>query len=136
MVVGMSLVGCGSKSDPMCAVDQRLLDGGCYADPPPCGNPPWEGCNRELGADDCARNGGVWQCEFWRPTYCFCNCPTGDGDCPCWKVEHCQGQCLGDDLQTCEEIEVGRCSGWLMGSGDCVCTLYPEYFDSFVVGCP
>lgn len=96
-----------------CKIDERCLDSVCILDPPECGENLGPGCSSQLPRPECETGGGEWVCDSPTSMTC-CNCPTGDGGCPCWTRRHCRGYCKSErDIYTheeCESIMVGVCS--------------------------
>ena len=85
--------------------------------PATCGDPEvmarYRDCTAAEGADACATLGGTWGPLGLSPDP-FCQCPTGDGDCPCTKDSDCSTLCLAptgaDGINDCSGLVEGTCS--------------------------
>lgn len=128
---------CLSHSD--CSEEERCIDNRCYTDPPPCGEEVAPECGWGREEEECYQKGGSWQCSYISPDFCWCDCPTGQGGCPCWSAAHCRGDCVieedGLSFDECENQKIGVCTARTTNLG-CWCAIW--FFsgdDSFSYGC-
>lgn len=125
MCVAGHCVNPAAVCNPACAEDERCVSNACRSDPPPCGSEPNPDCSSALGEDECGKNGGRWQCGYFDPTFCRCDCLTSDHKCPCWKESHCEGYCMGADTAKCESTVFGFCSETRLEPYGCHCWISP-----------
>jgi hypothetical protein len=114
---------CQSHQD--CPEDQRCLDGECLTEPPPCGENPAPDCAWGIeDPDECHQARGRYECSHLDPSWCWCNCPTGQEGCPCWRASHCRGDCMAEEEilsgEECRALKMGVCSRWTVNLG-CWC---------------
>jgi len=89
----------------------------------PCGDrAKYAACEWGLEEDACKAAGGrITTGPFGEV---FCECPTGDGGCPCDSADDCVYLCLAsnDYVTDCDNIKTGVCSDTNAVFG-CVCVL-------------
>jgi len=116
------------KNHGDCPDDQRCFDGACLTDPPPCGEVVAPDCAWGLkDEEECQAAGGWIACSHIGYDTCWCDCPTGQGGCPCWKSSHCRGECISEDeilsSDECEALKMGVCTGRTTNLG-CWCRIW------------
>jgi hypothetical protein len=121
------------KAHEDCLEGQRCLEGECLDDPPECGQPPLPDCAWGLEGDECEEGGGWIKCSALDPSTCWCECPSGDFGCPCWKSTHCRGHCRGDE-ENCIELQIGKCS-FTQASAPLGCNCVVWQDQGFIVIC-
>src|SRR5687768_4075503 len=102
-----------------------LLVGSCSSEPDfgqdQCGSPKPTGCTRDLLREACEAFDGnfVTGPNGLSPR---CECPTGDGGCPCARSDQCQGLCVVPNatLDTCSKETTGVCWQFVETHG-CAC---------------
>jgi len=102
-------------------------DAALAADAGRCGDPDklarFQECSQSADEASCKAAGGAWSTGPFGEI--FCDCPTGQGGCPCSSAEDCLGWCQVDDSNGCPEEGVGSCTARSALFG-CVCVYYPH----------
>lgn len=90
-----------------------------------CGDPQaesrWDACHSATTESACLVAGGTWTLSFGY----YCDCPTGQGGCPCNKKSQCHGMCMGDSSTDCATQTQGHCSEQSLVLG-CQCIFWDE----------
>jgi|GEM_PF-2591520 len=88
-----------------------------------CGDPQvesrWETCRSAADEAACQAEGGNWVVSHQ-----YCDCPTGQGGCPCTRRSQCHGACLGDWDGECTQLQ-GQCTSTALVLG-CHCFFWDE----------
>lgn len=92
---------------------------------PACGDPQvesrWAACSVATTESACLAAGGTWTLSFGS----YCECPTGQGGCPCNKKSQCHGMCMADSSPDCTTQTQGHCSELTLVNG-CQCFFWDE----------